>query len=109
MTPTDPLRTVGATFEACLTDCFQYLALGHFVVGIITTTIILRLNYFERPQAIGQIALVWLVPILGALFILVFQSVVHKNMTTKSKPDSENHYRDEGLAVDLYHEVNTDD
>ena len=92
-----------------MTDLLQYLLLGHILVAIITTIIIFRLDYFERPQAIGQAAVVWLVPALGALLVLVFQSVVHRNMTTKSKPVSENHYRDEGLAVDLYHEVRTDD
>lgn len=92
-----------------MTNLFQYVVLGHILVAIITTIVVFRLDYFERPQAIGQAAVVWLVPVFGALFVLIFQSVVHRNMTTKSKPDSENHYRDEGLAVDLYHEVHTDD
>ena len=92
-----------------MTELFLYLLLGHVVVALVTTIIVFRLDYFERPQAIGQAAVAWLVPVFGALLVLVFQSVVHRNMTTKSKPDSESYYRDEGLAVDPHLEVNSDD
>ena len=70
---------------------------------------IFRLDYFERPQAIGQALIAWLVPLVGSVLILIYQSVVHRNMTTKTTTASEDHYRDEGLAYDLYEELESDD
>ena len=87
----------------------ELLVIAHIAAAILTTIVILRLDYFERPQALGQMLIAWLIPLLGSIFILVFQSVVHKNMTTKLTPDPIDHYRDEGSAVDLYHELDSDD
>jgi predicted CDP-diglyceride synthetase/phosphatidate cytidylyltransferase len=87
----------------------EYFVIGHIAAAILTTIIVFRLDYFERPQAIGQSLVVWLIPFLGAVLVLVFQSVVHRNMTTKSNPNSENHYNDEGAAEDLYQVLESDD
>ena len=90
-------------------DVLVYLSIAHIGAAILTTIVIHRLDYFERPQVVGQLLIVWLIPFIGSVSILIFQSVVHRNMTTKTKPETENHYRDEGLAVDLHHEVVSDD
>ncbi len=87
----------------------KLLLFTHIVAAALTTIVIFRLDYFERTQAIGQALIAWLVPILGAVLILIFQTVVHRNMTTRSQPVTEDHYRDEGLAVDLLHELKSDD
>lgn len=90
-------------------DVIKYLVLAHVAGATLTTVVIFRLDYSERPHAVGQAVIAWLVPLFGPIGILIFQSVVHRNMTTKSKPDPESHYRDEGVAADLYHEVDFDD
>ena len=87
----------------------NYLVITHIAAAALTTIVIYRLDYSDRPQAIGQALIAWLIPFVGSVLILIFQSVVHKNMTSKLKPDSESHYRDEGAAVDLYHELKSDD
>ena len=87
----------------------EFLIFAHIAAATLTTIVIRRLDYFERSQAIGQMLIAWLIPFAGAMFILIFQSVVHRNMTTKLKPDPEDHYRDEGMAVDLHHELDADD
>jgi len=87
----------------------EYLIFAHIAAATLATAVIFRLDYSERPQAIGQALVAWLVPLIGAALILIFQSVVHRNMTTRLKPDSESHYRDEGLAADLYQEMESDD
>ena len=87
----------------------ELLLIVHVAVAILVTIVIYRLDYFERPQAIGQTLVAWCIPVIGPVLILIFQSVVRTNMKTKVKPDSDNPYRDEGLAVDLYHEVKSDD
>jgi len=87
----------------------EFLIIAHTGAAILTTIVIYRLDYSERPQAISQVLVAWLIPFFGSVFILTFQSVVHRNMTNKLKSDPENHYGDEGMAVDLYHEVNADD
>ncbi len=61
----------------------------HIVAVIITTIVVLYLDYSARPQAIAQILVALLVPLLGPVIVLIFQSVVHRNMTTKLEPDSQ--------------------
>ena len=87
----------------------DYLVAAHIAIALLTTFVIFRLGYAERSQAFWQALIAWLVPFIGAALILAFQSIVHRNMTTKSKPDSSSHYHDEGLAGDLYHGVDADD
>ena len=92
-----------------LTDVLQYVLLGHVFVSVIATAIIFRLDYNERRQAIAQSIVVWAVPALGALTVLVFQSVVHKNMTTKASPDIAHHNNEEGLVADVLHDFDASD
>lgn len=87
----------------------EYVLYAHIAAAILATFVIFRWDYHERPQAVGQALVAWIIPVLGPILILIFQSVVHRNMSTKAQPDSENHYRDEGLAADLHAEVAADD
>ena len=86
-----------------------YFVIAHLVIALVTTLVIVRLGYAERSQAFWQALIAWLVPFIGAALILAFQSIVHRNMTTKSSPDSTSHYHDEAQATDLYHELGADD
>lgn len=88
---------------------FEAILAAHVLAAIVTTLVVFRLDYCERPQAVGQSLVAWLIPFFGAAIILIFQSVVHRNMTTKSRPDPHNAFRDEGLAQDLHAEVSADD
>ena len=84
------------------------LLAAHLVLSIAATTVIFRLGYFERPQAIGQAVVVWALPFLGAIAILVFQSVVHKNMTTKAERDVESQNNPDGEADAVLLELGSD-
>ncbi len=72
------------------------------VLSLLATVIIVRSDHLEKRQAVYQACLVWLVPVIGATTILIFHSVVHKNMTTKAEPHRPSNNSDEPLAADLY-------
>ncbi len=67
-----------------------YLILTHIVLAVVATIVVFRLDYFERPQAIFQSVISWVIPFLGSVLVLVFQSVVYSNMATKAQPEKAN-------------------
>ncbi len=74
----------------------------YILLSLVATVVIVRSEHLERSQSIVQSCVVWLAPFAGAFFILVFHSVVHRNMTTKAKPTRESKNSDEVAAYDLY-------
>ncbi len=81
----------------------------YLLLSIAATIVIFRLDYFDKPQAIGQTLVVWIVPLVGAILILVFQTVVHKNMTTRAERDAESKNNPDGDADALLLECGSDD
>ena len=81
----------------------EAVILSHVFLATVATIAIFRLDYLERDQAILQTVVSWVVPLIGAVLILVFQSVVHRNMTTKIKPDKPNPNSKEEKGTSLLH------
>ena len=74
----------------------------HVVLALAGTVVIVRSDHLEKHQAVYQACLVWLVPVIGATTILIFHSVVHRNMTTKAEPHRESNNSNDPLAADLH-------
>ncbi len=95
-----------------MTEVQAILALllaAYLFLSIAATIVIFRLDYFDKPQAIGQTLIVWVVPLVGAIFVLIFQAVVHKNMTTKAERDAEAKNNPDGDADALLLEFGSDE
>lgn len=88
---------------------FEVLLAIYIVLSIAATAVIFRLDYLERRQAVMQSLLAWLIPFLGALFVLIFQAAIHKDMTTRAGPDKENPNSEDTNADALYHELDSSD
>ncbi|MEM6511819.1 MAG: hypothetical protein AAF660_02305 [Pseudomonadota bacterium] len=70
-----------------MSTMIDYIVYTHAALAAIATVVIIKLDYSERPQAVAQCLVAWIVPFLGPIGMLIFQSVVHKNMTTKISAD----------------------
>ena len=77
-------------------------ALIHVVLSLVATVVIVRSAHLEKHQVVYQACLVWLVPLIGATTILIFHSVVHRNMSTRAEPHQASNNSDDPLAADLY-------
>ncbi len=73
----------------------EILAITYVATSVLASIVLARSQHFDRPQKLFQAFLVWLLPILGAVVMLVFHSVVHRNMRTRVQPARPNHNRDE--------------
>lgn len=87
----------------------EALLATYLVLSLATTIVVFWLDYFEKRQALLQALVVWVVPFVGALLILIFQSVVHRNMTTSAGPDAESKNSKDGDADALYFELDSSD
>ena len=81
----------------------------YFVLAIAATAIVIRLDYLEKPQAVIHMLIAWLVPFLGAVFVLVFQRTIHTEMTGRSGPDKYNPNSKDVESDALYHELDSSD
>ena len=88
---------------------FEYLAYAHTALSLMATFVIFKLDYSERSHAFSQCVIAWAVPFFGPVGILVFQSVVHSNMTTKAQPDKPNLNNDVYGSETLFLEPSSDD
>ena len=78
-----------------------YLLASHVSLAVIATVLIFWLDYSDRPQAIVQTVVACCIPLVGPVLILVFLSVVHRNMTTRPDPDKPNPNREVRGAITL--------
>lgn len=69
---------------------FKTLAIIYVATSLFATLFPARSPHFDRTQKRFQAAVVWLLPILGAIAIVVFHSVVYRNMTSRLQPDRPN-------------------
>ncbi len=74
------------------------LAIYYIAFSLVATIVVARSRYFDRVRKLFQAVVVWLLPIIGALVMLVFHSIVHRNMTTKAEPDRPSNNSDDVLA-----------
>lgn len=88
---------------------FEILLAAYVVLAIAATAIVFRLDYLERPQALMHTLIAWLIPFLGAAFVMVFQWTIHKDMTTRSGPDNYNPNSKDIESDALYHELDSSD
>ena len=77
----------------------ETFAIAYLAASVLTSIVLLRSPHFDRGQKLFQVAVVWLLPIVGAIVMLVFHSIVYRNMSTRLQPDRPNHNKDE-LMVD---------
>ena len=52
------------------------LAITYIATSVLATLFLMRSPHFDRTQKVFQAAVVWVLPILGAVIISVFQSSV---------------------------------
>ncbi len=64
----------------------ETIAICYAVISLVATVLLAASGYYEIGRKLTLIALVWLLPVLGAIVVLVFHSVVHTNMTTRPQP-----------------------
>ena len=83
----------------------EILAVCYAFIAVVATIIVVRSEHLERMQTVLQLALVWLIPFIGAIIVLVFHSVVYTNMTTKAQPHQSSNNSNEPLAYDLQQEL----
>ena len=50
------------------------LAIGVALLSLVTSYLIARSGYYSRSQVVAQIAIVWLIPLLGAIFVYLIMS-----------------------------------
>ena len=50
------------------------LATGAALLSLVTSYLVARSGYYSRSQVIAQIAIVWLIPLLGAIFVYLIMS-----------------------------------
>ena len=77
----------------------ETLAIAYIAASVLASIVVLRSPHFDRVQKLFQAALVWLLPIVGAIVFLIFHSIVYRNMRPRLQPDRPNHNKDE-LMVD---------
>lgn len=75
------------------------LALSYVAASVLATVVLASSPHFDRTQKYLQAAAVWLLPVIGAAIILVFHSIVYRNMRTRLQPDRPNHNREEMLNL----------
>ena len=80
---------------------FEILAIAYVVLSAVASIVALSSPHFERHQAILQSVVAWLLPYVGAIGILVFHSIVYKNMNSKAQPDKRSD-NDTSMANDYY-------
>ena len=97
MAASHPIRTTAIVLEV--------FAISYAALSLVATFVIVRSGYFEKHQAVLQTCVVWVLPVIGAVAILIFHSVVHRNMTTKAEPHRASNNSDDPLAADLYAEL----
>lgn len=66
------------------------LAIAYLTASILASIVLLWSSHFDRAQKLFQAAVVWLLPIVGAVIMLVFHSVVYRNMRTRLQPTKPN-------------------
>ena len=66
------------------------LAIIYLATSLLTTLFLARSPHFDRTQKLFQTGVVWLLPIVGSVAIVVFHSVVYRNMRTRLEPDRPN-------------------
>ena len=49
-------------------------AIGAALLSLVTSYLIARSGYYSRSQVVAQIAIVWLIPLLGAVFVYLIMS-----------------------------------
>ncbi|MDJ0908550.1 MAG: hypothetical protein QNI99_05130 [Woeseiaceae bacterium] len=74
------------------------LAITYIATSVLATLFLMRSPHFDRTQKVFQAAVVWVLPILGAVIISVFHSVVYRNMRTRLQPDRPNPNRKDHIA-----------
>ena len=74
------------------------LAIIYIATSLLATLFLARSPHFDRTQKAFQAAVVWVLPILGAVIISVFHSVVYRNMRTRLQPDRPNPNRRDDIA-----------
>ncbi len=78
---------------------FEIVAIIYVASSALTSIVLLRSPHFDRVQKLFQGAVVWLLPIVGAVVILVFHSVVYRNMRTRLQPSRPSLNRDETIVT----------
>lgn len=76
----------------------KYFVFGFIALSMVATFVLARSPYFERGQKLLQATVVWLLPVFGALLILVFHSVVYRNMTTRLEPQRSSNNNEDIVA-----------
>ena len=76
----------------------ETLAIIYVATSVLATLVLVRSSLFDHVQKSFQAAVVWLLPIIGSIVILVFHSVVYRNMRTRLQPDRPNPNRREFLG-----------
>ncbi len=66
------------------------IAIAYIATSAIATFVTARSAHFDRTQKLFQAGVIWLLPVVGSVVILVFHTVVHRNMTTRAQPDRPN-------------------
>ena len=74
------------------------LAIVYVSTSLFATVFLSRSPHFDRAQKLFQTGVVWLVPILGSVAIVVFHTVVYRNMRTRLQPDRPNPNRKDHLG-----------
>ncbi len=73
----------------------ETLAIIYVTTSMLVSIVLLRSPHFDRVQKLSQAAMAWVLPIVGAVAMLVFHSVVYRNMRTRAQPARRNHNKDE--------------
>ena len=85
------------------------LLASYVALSIVATAMVFRLDYLEKPQAVMHALIAWLIPFLGAVFVLVFQFTIHQDMTSTVGPDVANPNSNHIESDALYHELDSSD
>ena len=80
----------------------QTLAIIYVVASLLTTLFLVRSPHFDRTQKLFQAGVVWVLPVIGSVVIIVFHSVVYRNMRTRLQPDQPNPNRKDSFAGDTF-------
>jgi hypothetical protein len=81
---------------------FEIAIAAYVAISLLATIIIVRSPHLERAQTVYQCCAIWLIPLVGALAILVFHSVVYTNMTTKPELYRGSNNSDDALTDGLH-------
>jgi zinc transporter ZupT len=66
------------------------LAIGAALLSLVTSYYVARSGYYSRSQVVAQIAIIWLVPLLGAIFVYLIMSSNRPNQRREVGADSHN-------------------